>query len=441
MSPHEEFLELCAASTAGELTEEERRKLDDHLSGCASCREALKQFQETVKTTVPAIAAELSHDDLQPDKTWSQDKGEEALFERLSNEDRQAGSRGSQNDAIDGSEPSHHRAYFPSRFDWNQMWMSYAAAILLFLALAISGYRVGIRRGLEGGTNVPATDSKGSDSLEARLSDLSHERETLHAQLAARAKTMDELTLQVERLKAAESDRVGKSVSAQKQQESRLAEEAASANARLVDLQKKLDAEEKVRSEESASVSALEAKLGELTQQLHARDETSAAQTRRLESREGTIEQQQAKVAEQQELLDHDRDIRELMGARDLYIAEVRDVAKNGATQKSYGRVFFTKGKSLIFYAYDLDRQLGLKNASTFQAWGQRGSNREKALNLGVFYEDSVSKKRWILKFDDPQKLDEIDAVFVTVEPNGGSPNPSGKPFLFAYLKVNPNHP
>ena len=41
----------------------------------------------------------------------------------------------------------------------------------------------------------------------------------------------------------------------------------------------------------------------------------------------------------------------------------------------------------------------------------------------------------------DPQKLDEIDAVFVTVEPNGGSPNPSGKPFLFAYLKVNPNHP
>ena len=35
-----------------------------------------------------------------------------------------------------------------------------------------------------------------------------------------------------------------------------------------------------------------------------------AAQTRRLESREGTIEQQQAKVAEQEELLDHDRDIR-----------------------------------------------------------------------------------------------------------------------------------
>ena len=441
MSPHEEFLELCAASTAGELTEEERRKLDEHLSGCASCGEVLKQFQATVKTAVPAIAAELPHDDLQPDKTWSQDKAEEALFERLSNEDRQAGSRRSQKDAIDGSEPSHHRAYFPSRFDWKQMWMSYAAAVFLFLALAVSAYRVGIRRGAEAPTNVPATQEKGTDSVEQQLSDLSHDRETLRVQLASRDKTIDELRQQVERLKAAESGRAGKSALAQNEQESRLKEEAASANARLPNLQKKLDAEEKVQSEESASVSALEAKLGELTQQLHARDETIASQTRSLEGREGTIQQQQGKLAEQQELLDHDRDIRELMGARDLYIAEVRDVGKDGATQKSYGRVFFTKGKSLIFYAYDLDRQPGLKNASTFQAWGQRGVEREKALNLGVFYEDNVSKKRWILKFDDSQKLDEIDAVFVTVEPNGGSHKPSGKPFLFAYLKVNSNHP
>jgi hypothetical protein len=29
----------------------------------------------------------------------------------------------------------------------------------------------------------------------------------------------------------------------------------------------------------------------------------------------------------------------------------------------------------------------------------------------------------------------------VTVEPNGGSHHPSGKPLLFAYLRVSPNHP
>jgi len=441
MSPHEEFLELCAASTAGELTGEELRKLDEHLSDCTSCREALEQFKETVKIAVPALAAGLPEDGPQSDRTWSQEKAEVALFERLSKEDSHTGSRRSQKDAIDGSEPSHHLAYFPSQFDWRQMWMSYAAAILLFLALAISAYRVGIRKGLEGGRNVPATQGKGSDSLEQQLSDLSHERETLRAQLASRDKAIGDLKQQVERLEAEKSDRVWKSASAQNEKESQLVEEAASAKARQVDLQKKLDAEERARSEESSSVDALEAKLGEVTQQLHTRDETIAAEARRRESREGTIEQQQAKLTEQQELLDHDRDIRELMGARDLYIAEVRDVAKDGATQKSYGRVFFTKGKSLIFYAYDLDRQPGLRDASTFQAWGQRGTDRAQALNLGVFYEDNISKKRWILKFDDPQKLDEIDSVFVTVEPNGGSHKPSGKPFLFAYLIVNPNHP
>ena len=441
MSPHEEFLELCAASTAGELTKEQSRKLDEHLLGCVACREVLKQLHETVKTAVPAIAAGLPQNDPEPDKSWSQDKAEAALFERLSKEDSQAGSRQTQKDVIDGSEPSHRRAYFPSRFGWGQLWMTYAAAILLFLALAISAYRVGVRRGVEVATNVPGTQGKKSDSLEEQLSDLSHDRETLRAQLAARDKTIDDLRQLVERLKAAESERVEHSAPAQKEQESRSAEEAASANARLTDLQKKLDSEEKARSDESSRASALDAKVGDLTQQLHERDETVAVQARQLQSREGTIDQQQARLAEQKELLDHDRDIRELMGARDLYIAEVIDVGKDAATKKSYGRVFFTKGKSLIFYAYDLDRQPGLKNASTFQVWGQRGNDREQALNLGVFYEDSVAKKRWILKFDDPQKLAQIDAVFVTVEPNGGSSKPSGKPFLYAYLKVNPNHP
>jgi hypothetical protein len=46
---------------------------------------------------------------------------------------------------------------------------------------------------------------------------------------------------------------------------------------------------------------------------------------------------------ELQYLLDHDRDIRELMGARDLYIAEVYDVARSGEMQKPCGRVFLTK--------------------------------------------------------------------------------------------------
>jgi hypothetical protein len=440
MSPHEEFLELCAASTAGELTKEQSRKLDEHLSGCAACREALEQFQETVQVAVPTIAAGLSSTEPEVDGSWSREKAEAALFERLVKEDGKLPSRQIPKDVIDALGAS-RRDRFPFRFGSGQIWMTYAAAVLLFLALAISAYRVGMRRGAEVATTVPAKQAGISASLEAQLSDLSHDRETLRSELVARDKAIDDLKQQVERLRAAEKDRVEQSAHFQKEQKSHGAEEAANSNAELADLQRKLDASEKARSEDSSRAATLEAKVADLTQELHSRDETVAAQTHELQSREGTVDQQQAQIAEQKELLDHDRDIRELMGARELYVAEVIDVGKDAATKKSYGRIFFTKGKSLIFYAYDLDRQPGVKNASAFQVWGQRGTDREQALNLGVLYEDSVSKKRWILKFDDPKKLAQIDAVFVTVEPNGGSPKPSSKPFLYAYLKVSPNHP
>jgi hypothetical protein len=116
-------------------------------------------------------------------------------------------------------------------------------------------------------------------------------------------------------------------------------------------------------------------------------------------------------------------------------------VAKTGKTQKPFGRVFYTKGKSLIFYAYDLDQQPGVKLASTFQAWGRKGIDQQQDINLGIFYQDDQNKKRWILKSNDPVTLTQIDAVFVTVEPNGESSKPSGKPLLFTYLRLTPNHP
>jgi len=69
------------------------------------------------------------------------------------------------------------------------------------------------------------------------------------------------------------------------------------------------------------------------------------------------------------------------------------------------------------------------------------GPDTQQVLNLGILYKDTVGKKRWVLKFDDEKALEQIDAVFVTLEPDGQSHKPSGKSLLFAYLKVNPNHP
>ena len=55
--PHDEFLELCAVSTSGQLTEEEQKRLQEHLLVCASCREALREYQLVVDEAIPAIAA------------------------------------------------------------------------------------------------------------------------------------------------------------------------------------------------------------------------------------------------------------------------------------------------------------------------------------------------------------------------------------------------
>ena len=152
----------------------------------------------------------------------------------------------------------------------------------------------------------------------------------------------------------------------------------ATAQAKLVELQRTVDTLAGQRDEIASHAAVLEAKVGDLTQLVR--------------DRERELEQNEDQVAKDQELLAHDQDIRELIGARDLYMADVHDVSGKG-TEKTYGRIFYTRGKRLVFYAYDLDAQHGLQETSTFQAWGRRGPNTRQALNLGVFYEDNAGAR------------------------------------------------
>jgi hypothetical protein len=204
--------------------------------------------------------------------------------------------------------------------------------------------------------------------------------------------------------------------------------------------EQKAELAQKLESAQNNSHS-LEEKLDSLAQQSAQDTARAKASESKVKDLTGQLQQQQAAVQQRDELLAHDRDIRDVIGARDLYIAEIYDVAGTGETKKPYGRIFYTRGKSLIFYAYDLDQQTEVKRASAFQAWGRRGPDRQRAVNLGVFYEDNTTRKRWILKCDDPKTLSQIDAVFVTVEPQGGSHKPGNRTLLFASLEIDPNHP
>jgi hypothetical protein len=49
--------------------------------------------------------------------------------------------------------------------------------------------------------------------------------------------------------------------------------------------------------------------------------------------------------------------------------------------------------------------------------------------------------KRWVLKSNDSRTISQIDAVFVAVEPEGGSAKPSGKSLLFTNLPFDPDRP
>jgi hypothetical protein len=156
-------------------------------------------------------------------------------------------------------------------------------------------------------------------------------------------------------------------------------------------------------------------------------------------SRESLV---QVKSADrQQKLLATDHDIRDILGARSLHIIDVFDVSSQGEFERPFGRIFYTEGKSLIFYAFDLDQQKGLRRGAVFQAWGQRGVGKEDSRSLGIFYIDDPSQNRWVLKVDDSKALARIDYVFVTDSSRKEGVRPRGRPILSAFLNPTPNHP
>jgi hypothetical protein len=432
--PHDEFLELCAISTSGQLSEEDQRRLQEHLAVCSSCRDALQQYEAIIRHAIPAMGAEEIPEHLEGGGAWSEKRAESALFERIARDEGGGGIERT-GPIPPHRETSSRRVLAPeSAAAWRSVWSLYAAGILLFIALGFCAYEVGIRRGTEV-ANVPSPhpDTQTRISLEEKLSDASHESEVAHSQVGQRDKVIADLHRQLEQ-QSAKMDQM-KAV----QEQSDAALRSAEAGRQEL-IQKRTDAEQKFAAAQ-LSAQALQKKLDSIAEQSSQDAKRAAASDAKVDELTNLLSRRDATVDQQQELLAHDRDIRELMGARDLYVAEVYDVARTGATQKPYGRVFYTKGKSLIFYAYDLDQQTVARNANTFQVWGRHGPDREPPFPLGIFYEDNASKKRWVLKLDDPKLLAQIDAVFVTIEPNGGSRKPSGKPLLFAYLRVDPNHP
>lgn len=421
---HEYFEQLCALAAIGDISDAEMAELQRHVRDCVSCRPLLSDFKDIVRIGVPAAL-----------------EREPALHRARMVLQREGFRRRFFDKA------ARHGITFQSAFVGRPYSLGLAAAgavaalIILCGILAVQLRNAGDRaRAAEqeiaaltakagalqhrpvtqapAGTRVPervvTVERKivPDPALQTQLALLRQQYDTAQKEILLLETELSGARSELETARSGLS--VARQASGQSLERMRQSEIALrQANDELAKLRA-------ARTTDLTAVAAHENQIRDLTAQLRSQSDAMDRETR---------------------LIAADRDIRELMGARSLHIVDVFDVDGKGKTNRPFGRVFYTEGKSLVFYAFDLNENKMRRANATFQAWGQRESRSESARSLGIFYVDDQKQNRWILKADDPAVLAQIDAVFVTVEPSGGSSKPNGQKLLYAYLNATPNHP
>lgn len=429
---HDKYKKLGVLAAAGDLAPLESAELHAHLRRCEQCHAAFRQYQALTTQGIAVLAD--AYAERRGEASWDDGRAFEQLLQRIQIAQRTAPKKNQRNRGPSTTIQPGLLFRTPAR---SIATMSLAASLIF--AVAFESYRVGRRTHSQSASNVTPVPVP----VDNRFQKISEEKKQADEVLAEHARKLAQL----------QAD------GAQKEQE--LAKLRATLRA-LEDRSNKLQA---ASSQSETQLAALSQERDSLTAQLqsvtqsYGSDRTELANLRlehdktlihtasleaKISELSSANKDQERRLNDTNQYLSSDRDIRELMGARKLYIADVFDVDGSSRTKKPFGRVFYTQGKSLIFYAFDLDREPGVVNASTFQVWGQREApqgEQASPMNLGILYMDNESNRRWVMRFDDPKKLAEIDAVFVTVEPRGGSHKPTNKPFLYALLRNEANHP
>jgi len=176
MSSHEEILELCASATAGELSVEEKARLEAHLAGCPDCRRVMSEYEAAARTGVAALVQDFASKDDAVDGSWSVENAEKAFFKRLDKEQGEEESKRIGYDHSGQAKVGKRFTYRPSQIRWREIWMPFAAAVFLALALGVAAYRTGVRRGTDVARTSPQPAKESESSLEERASDAGHER-------------------------------------------------------------------------------------------------------------------------------------------------------------------------------------------------------------------------------------------------------------------------
>lgn len=408
MQTHEYYEELCALLPIGQLSAEEYQQLLEHLKGCATCRNTTDEFS-VILDKMPvgdAIVDEKSLAALQSDSYRSR------FLKRALAE------------GVPLTNAVMHRRYSFPKWTWVRLKLVpglAAVAVMVIVIISIQVFRssgkiadVG-QRIVQSERNAPIPDSRD----EQLISQLQAKVSALEKQDAQHQSAISELKVRL------------------------TTSQQAASNVAKQELVKTVDQLSQVQKQAGDTQRALDIARSELERVRSEKDRVDAAlvdQQIKINELVAEVKEKEAVAERERQLSSVTKDVRELMGARNLHIVDVSDVDGNGRSGKSFGRVFLIEGKSLIFYAFDLGDR-GNPAKVSFQAWGQFEGREVAPKNLGVFYIDDHAQRRWVLKVDDPEKLAAINSLFVTVESLGGAKRPSGKRLLYAYLASQPNHP
>lgn len=427
LGEHEKFKEWCALVSTGDLTAAEQLELHRHLAVCEECRVLLACSNEGLALRRMAALAAVRDPISAPDpetRAWDEEAAKLQLLAAVAS--------GHTSAPPDASRPAPGRSGHWRR----SLGVALGTAAVLLLSVSFA-YQSGYHRGRASTPSGPAIALKPiappGTRLRQEVAKLEEERAALEQQLAADRSRINALAVRVTWQEkqvagwknsyaslAAQNQLRAATIASDADAQMRISRRLANAQSSLTLFRNYLTSANADYQRARLRATSLETQIGELSTRLREKNET---------------------INKQRRFLVEDRDIRDLMGARHLYIADVFDVNGSGKTRKAFGRVFYTKHKSLIFYAFDLGKREKHREVKVFQAWGTSGLDDSKPVSLGIFYMDDKTMRRWVLRSDNPKVLANLDAVFVTTEPKGGSKKPSGKPFLFAYLHKAPiNH-
>ncbi|MGE5323103.1 MAG: hypothetical protein ACM3SW_09590 [Actinomycetota bacterium] len=195
-------------------------------------------------------------------------------------------------------------------------------------------------------------------------------------------------------------------------------------------------------NDDATKITALQAEIDKLNSGKQATDIAVMTEENELRNLRHTLLDKEAELKQQQHLIAIGQQARDLIVARKLHIIDVYDNDGDGNAQRAFGRIFYTEGKSLVFYAYDLADPRKVDQQVSFYAWGEKLGQEKPVKRLGIFHNEDVNQGRWVLTFDDPRVLAQINSVFVTVEQEREAiTRPRGKKILNAFLGNEANHP